>query len=331
MNLADPRKQQLQHWLTQQQGGEYQDIQLVSGDASFRRYFRIFAKQQSYIAVDAPPKFENAKRFIEVAESYRDCGLAVPEVLAVDCQQGFYLQEDLGDTLLADVLSQQNCRQYYQSALALLPAIQSCVATQSGALPGFDQALLEREFGLFSHWLCEVHLQLQLTKQELQCLHKVCGYLQQVFFCQPQVGVHRDYHSRNLLLDTPGRLRVIDFQDAVLGPVTYDAVSLLRDCYQMWPDSIVYALLQQHWQEHHQQHPWTDFKRWFDLTGVQRHIKASGIFCRLYHRDGKAGYLADIPRTLQHLLNVAERYPEFDQFVGFVKGRVLPALDKVNK
>lgn len=324
--MPDRRQQLLQQWL-EQQALKCHALTMISGDASFRRYFRFVSDGQSYIAVDAPPEFENTRRFVAVAQSYQQHGVNVPAIFAQDYAQGFYLQEDLGDRLLADELTALNCQKLYQQALQILPSIQGCVASNLGALPQFDLALLQRECHLFSHWLCEVHLQLHLSQAEQLLLQQTFAYIEKIFFAQPQVGVHRDFHSRNLLIDGQDQLRVIDFQDAVVGPVTYDAVSLLRDCYQMWADDVVEGLLQQHWQQHHSQHPWATFKHWFDITGMQRHIKASGIFCRLYHRDGKKGYLADIPRTLQHLVNVALRYPQFNAFVDFIQQRVITVLN----
>jgi hypothetical protein len=176
--------------------------------------------------------------------------------------------------------------------------------------------------------LLKVHLDLQLSDSEQATIKSTLDYLRTAFFAQPQVGVHRDYHSRNLMLLADDEIGIIDFQDAVIGPITYDAVSLLRDCYQTWPSALVYIWLKEWHTEYYSQYSWADFKYWFDLTGMQRHIKASGIFARLCHRDGKVAYLQDIPRTLQYLCDVGSQYEQCKQFAELVQHKIKPAAEQ---
>jgi aminoglycoside/choline kinase family phosphotransferase len=304
---------------------------MVSGDASFRRYFRFIDQGKSYIAVDAPPASEDSRAFASVAASYQQQGVPVPRIYAIDHKLGFYCLEDFGDRLFASALDPQGCHALYREALSHLPKIQSCISTEQGELPAFDEVLLSKEFALFSHWLLEVHLKLTLDTAEQAMLEQTFSFLQKNFFAQPQVGVHRDYHSRNLMLFSNDQIGIIDFQDAVVGPITYDAASLLRDCYQTWPAALVYTWLKPWHGEHYSQYPWPVFKRWFDLTGMQRHIKASGIFARLCHRDGKRAYLHDIPNTLEYLLEVGSQYPECSEFVQLIATKIKPAAEKACK
>lgn len=322
----DNRQTQLVAWLQQEIRNPF-DIKLISGDASFRRYFRVIQPDHTLIAVDAPPDKENSQPFLQVAEAYAAQGLPVPRVLAHDLQQGFYCQSDMGDTLFADVLTADNYMHWYQQAMAHLPAIAACTRTQGGALPAYDDALLAREFYLFSHWLLVVHLRLELSASEQQQLADCFAWIANEFKAQPQVGVHRDYHSRNLMILPDQRVGIIDFQDAVTGPVTYDLVSLLRDCYQKWPADGIRQLVTDFQRQYYPEYA-TDFQRWFDITGLQRHIKASGIFARLYHRDGKAGYLESIQPTLKYITDVGAHYPQVAYLVWLVKQKVLPGMQE---
>lgn len=323
----DSRQHALIEWINAQSEFSCQQLEIVSGDASFRRYFRFNHQGRSIIAVDAPPEFEDSHSFVDVAESYTEVGVPVPKVLAVDHTLGFYCLEDFGDRQFADGLSLENCQQRYSQALAHLPAIQQCISTRSGPLPRFDIPLLTSEFYLFSHWLVEIHLGLKLDDPDLSTMQEAFSFLQAEFLGQPQVGVHRDYHSRNLMILQDGGLGIIDFQDAVTGPVTYDVVSLLRDCYQTWPDELVSDILRDFHSQHFSQYSWQQFKHWFDLTGMQRHIKASGIFARLCHRDGKSAYLHDVPRTLDYLIHIGRNYSELEAFSKLVEQKIKPLVE----
>ena len=328
LNQQTLRQNQLIEWINRSTSLRCKKLLMVSGDASFRRYFRFNENGKSFIAVDAPPESEDSRKFAAVAEAYQQHGVSVPIIHAIDHDLGFYCLQDFGDNLFADALEPENCHFLYRDALSHVPAIQSCTNTALGALPSFDDALITTEFELFTHWLLKIHLDLQLSENEQTMIQQTLDFLRSVFFAQPQAGVHRDYHSRNLMLLADNEIGVIDFQDAVIGPITYDAVSLLRDCYQTWPSALVYIWLKEWHKEYYSQYSWSEFKRWFDLTGMQRHIKASGIFARLCHRDGKKGYLQDIPRTLQYLCDVGSQYNQCQQFAEFVKNKVKPAVEQ---
>ncbi|MCL4409874.1 MAG: phosphotransferase [Gammaproteobacteria bacterium] len=342
----DQRLRLLQPWL-QSQVSELAPkssfvVESLAGDASFRRYFRVVLhspsqsqQPDSLVLVDAPPP-ESLEPFVSLAIAYQEQGVRTPKILATDAELGVILLEDFGNRLFADNLSMATALPRYQTAIELLPQIMAVKQHRQGAIPDYDRALLQRENSLFTDWLLQEHLGLELSAAEQALWQQVNELLIENALAQPQLGVHRDYHSRNLmLLAEPlqgGRdLGVIDFQDAVRGPITYDLVSLLRDCYVVWPRDWVlarveeaYALLQSEGLidgVSRQQ-----FLRWFDLMGLQRHTKASGIFARLYHRDGKAGYLADVPRTVQYLVDVSADYPELADYHDWLKTRIQPAI-----
>lgn len=328
------REQALSAWLQNVLNNPNATIDLVSGDASFRRYFRVSGESKPLIAVDAPAPHEDCGLFLRVARAYQKQGIRVPQLIADDEQLGFMCLEDFGDQLLLAALTDDNKSTWYQCAIKPLIDIAKVTTTESGSLPPFDTAHIARENSLFTDWLLGTHLQLSLTDVEQQAIAQAFAALTENALAQPQVGVHRDYHARNIMLlrdgDDVAEVGVIDFQDAVLGPITYDLVSLLRDCYIEWPDEWVYQQLNA-WAEQAQAAgliPQVDEQtliRWFDLMGVQRHVKASGIFCRLCHRDGKQGYLNDVPRTLGYIARIAGKYEETRDFAEFVKQRVLPA------
>ena len=312
----------------------------VSGDASFRRYFRLATGAASYIAVDAPPAHENSRIFVQVATLMRGAGVSAPVVHAVDYDKGFLLLEDFGDSLYLGPLLQAQARgdseipeQLYQAAIEALVNLQRGVDVAE--LPAYDRQRLRAEMALFETWFCEAFLNLQLTTAERQCIDQAFVFLEDAALSQPQVAVHRDYHSRNLLvLDTPRYVPksspgIIDFQDAVAGPYTYDLVSMLRDCYICWNPAQV-----QHWARAYLQKVSThalfpaisdaQFFRDFDLMGLQRHLKVLGIFSRLCIRDKKPRYLADIPLVIRYFMDVSERYEELDSFHQWFSQTVLP-------
>ena len=307
------RLEQLNHWLQHDIGLPCYEIAPASSDASFRRYFRVTFDGESRIVMDAPPGQEDTRPFVAIARRLREIGLNVPEVLADDPGRGFLLLSDLGTQQYLAALDEGSVGRLYGDALGALVTLQAC-GPGAGELPPYDEALLLREMELFRDWYLGRHLGLTLGAAEQQVLDNAFRLLAATALAQPQVAVHRDYHSRNLMV-APHNPGILDFQDAVFGPVTYDLVSLLRDCYIAWPQALVeaWALGYQHLafdsgilRERDEER----FLRWFDLMGVQRHLKAIGIFARLNHRDGKAGYLKDIPRTLAYLQTVAGRYRE---------------------
>lgn len=311
--MAQTREAALQAWVEEVLGTPVAGLAPVSGDASFRRYFRAVEAGRSHIAVDAPPEHEDSRPFLGVAERLRSAGLHVPEVRAADLEQGFLLLSDLGDTLYLSELDAHSADRLYGAALEALLRMQAAPAE---GLPPYDAALLGREMGLFREWYLGRHLGWRPDAGEERALEDCFGRLAEEALAQPRVFVHRDYHSRNLMVADPNP-GIIDFQDAVHGPITYDLVSLLRDCYIAWPEERVAA-----WVADYQARaegagllepvPPATFRRWFDWMGVQRHLKAAGIFARLNHRDGKPGYLRDIPRTLGYIRQVCARYPELE-------------------
>ena len=293
------------------------DMRPASADASFRRYFRVTAGHQSLIAMDAPPDKGDMHSYVAIARRFHALGLNVPEVLEENHDLGFFLITDLGDQLYLQHLNDRTVERLYGDAMGALVVLQAGSYTQAAGkfLPDYDATLLQREMEIFREWYLGRHLGLKLTAGQQAALDETFTLLAHTALSQPRVWVHRDYHSRNLMLTDRNNPGILDFQDAVRGPVTYDLVSLLRDCYIAWPRERVEDWVKGYHELALQSGiPAGDddnrFLRWFDLMGVQRHLKATGIFARLNHRDGKPGYLSDIPRTLGYVQEVSARYPE---------------------
>lgn len=340
----DLRLQQLEQWLAGLFGARDFVVTTASADASFRRYFRVSRQGQTWIAMDAPPGKEDMGPYIRVSAMLVDVGVNAPEVLHRDDANGFLLNTDLGSrTYLADLDAGADAERLYRDAIDALVAIQARAGQHAAQLPPYDDALLRREMALFPEWFCSKHLGLQLSEAELEGIAKTFDTLVAEVLQQPRVFVHRDYHSRNLMVTdgvshdkgghgaNPG---ILDFQDAVLGPVTYDLVSLLRDSYVAWPSERIHA-----WIEYFRdtaQRSGVDvganpaqFQRWFDLMGLQRQLKVLGIFARLYHRDGKSGYLKDLPRTLSYVRQVVGNYSDLEFLTTFIEQRIVPAMAKL--
>ncbi|MCP4126376.1 MAG: phosphotransferase [Gammaproteobacteria bacterium] len=324
------RERLLREWLQAVVGLVDFSLEPASGDASFRRYFRATLPDgTTRIVMDAPPENEDCRPFVDVAGHLVELGLNVPVVYASDLERGFLLLSDLGSRHYLELLNQGEGERLYADALSALLVMQACGRKEE--LTEYSCELLLREMGLFREWLLGRHLELSLAEGEQQMLDEMFELLVDNALQQPQVFVHRDYHSRNLLATAPPNPGILDFQDAVMGPVTYDLVSLLKDCYISWPREQVrewvfgyYELALQSGvlrSEHED-----SFLRWFDLMGVQRHLKAAGIFARLNIRDGKPGYLQDIPRTLGYIVDLVPEYPELAPLARLVSARVLPAL-----
>lgn len=306
------RLQALQQWLGKQLGTESFELAPASSDASFRRYFRATFNGQHYIAMDAPPAHEDCRPFIRVAELFGAAGVHVPKVLAEDLQQGFLLLTDLGNSTYLSVLDEANAQDLYLAANAALVQIQ--LASTPSALPEYDRALLERELNLFPEWYVARHLSATLTAAQQETLHGVFERVLANNLGQPRVYVHRDYHSRNLMVSDPNP-GVLDFQDAVYGPITYDLASLYKDAYIRWDEERVLDWTIRYWEAARKARlpvslDFYEFYRDFEWMGVQRHIKVLGIFARLYHRDGKDGYLKDMPLVMDYLRKACERYTE---------------------
>ncbi len=325
------RYQNLVAWVQEVLGSSAFDIQPASNDASFRRYWRIYHDGVTRIIMDAPPDKEDCGPFIDISRRLLDTGLNAPEVLAVDLDNGFLLLTDLGQTLYLDCLSGDNVDRLYGDAIEGLLVMQRHARAED--LPPYDRDLLMREMMLFRDWLVARELNLELKSAQEEMLDTTFHWLADTALSQPRVFVHRDYHSRNLTYAQDINPGILDFQDAVLGPVTYDLVSLLRDCYVRWDPARVEAWVLAYHQRAREAGLLTgvtaaEFIRWFDLMGVQRHLKASGIFARLWHRDSKLGYLKDVPRTLNYILEVSPCYPELSPLYEFMRGQVMPALEQ---
>lgn len=289
--------------------------------------------------MDAPPQQEGMEPYIRIATMLVDVGVNAPRILQSNLQEGFLLNSDLGSTTyLAQLDAGGDADRLYEDAMAALVQIQANGQHHAQQLPLYDDALLRREMALFPEWFCGRHLQLSLNDADIRGMQQVFDVLTVEALAQPRVFVHRDYHSRNLMVGDGARHGanpgILDFQDAVYGPVTYDLVSLLRDCYVSWPNERVHE-----WVTRFREvaraagvdtgRDLATFLRWFDLMGVQRHLKAIGIFARLWHRDGKPGYLQDIPRTLNYVRVVSAAYPELQFLRELIDTRILPALNQL--
>ena len=303
----------------------------ASGDASFRRYFRVQSGADSWIAMDAPPGREDVRPFVEIAGYLRSMSLNAPDIVAGDADRGFLLMTDLGAKTYLQRLSEDPgaMQSLYADALDALLQMQSRGGAFQSRLPPYDETLLRSELALFHDWLCGRHLGIAWRRGDDADWQDVCDLLVDNALSQPTVFVHRDYHSRNLMVMERNNPGILDFQDAVEGPLTYDLVSLLKDCYiRLNTQTIERCLL-----DFIDARPTATaadparIRRWFDLTGVQRHLKAAGIFARLLHRDGKAGYLDDVPQTLAYIVEVAPRYPELAALQSLIESRCLPALE----
>lgn len=303
----------------------------MDGDAGFRRYFRFTHLNKDYIAVDAPIDYCNNEQFVYISNYLAELGIRVPKIHHYDKEYGYFCLEDLGKTLLADVLTPESVEAYYQSALSPLYLLSKAELSQV-ELPDYDAAFIHTELNIFTEWLLDKHLALTLTTQEQKLIAQTNEVLVASALEQPKVVMHRDYHSRNIMLSNLNDLAVIDFQDAVKGPITYDVVSLLRDCYVRWPTTLVNKIFDNFCEHVSQELTLSvskeQWRRWFDLMGMQRHIKASGIFARLNYRDGKTHYMKDIPLTLNYIVDVCKLYPELNDFGQFVERRVLSSFQQ---
>mgnify|MGYP003575521362 FL=1 len=331
MTKAEPdaRKLALTNWVTAHTPKDLHPIELqgLGNDASFRRYFR-YQNPSQWLAVDAPPATEDTAQFLAIAKLIAQQGVRAPRIAAADTSQGFLLVEDMGNHLFFNILTAGNADQLYRQAISTLLQLQRC-GDDASLIPRYDRALLRRELEIFSEWFVGKLLGYQLNASEQQLLETLFTQLEENALAQPQTFVHRDYHSRNLLLLDDQSLGVIDFQGALWGGVTYDLVSLLRDCYLRWPADTV-----KRWALDYRQQAIdagvipavseNDFLRWFDWLGMQRHIKVLGIFARLNIRDGKTGYLHDLPLVIRYTLEVAEQYTELRPFADWFKNTLLP-------
>lgn len=319
--MLDHRHNALQYWITQTLKNTSFELTPLAGDASFRRYFRVQLADRTLVAMDAPPDRENSRPFVAIATAFAQQGIQVPEILASDLNQGFILLSDFGDHLYLNLLNANNVDLLYEKALNVLPRIQACQQNITDwPLSHFNEAAIQRELALFPEWFLCKHLNFTTTASVEKLLTDTFSLLTQSAIEQPQLCVHRDYHSRNLLLLEDGGVGVLDFQDAVWGPITYDLVSILRDCYIAWPQQQVEKwALNFYEQINLKKHSQEQFLRWFDFMGIQRHVKVLGIFSRLCHRDNKPNYLNDLPRIMNYLLEACEKYSELKSFRNFLQ------------
>jgi hypothetical protein len=330
MDASDSRLALLRQWVTEDLGFAGAHIEPASADASFRRYFRLIRGEHSYIVMDAPPEKEAVAPFIGVAQSLLGIGLNVPVILARDPARGLLLLSDLGKRqYLTDLLAGRDVERLYGDALEALVRLQTRGGDAARALPPYDRAALVREMELLPEWFLGRHLGQPPTATERALLDRVFETLAQSALAQPAVFVHRDYHSRNLLITDEANPGILDFQDAVRGAVTYDVVSLLKDCYIAWPRERVIGWLRDYRERLKRAglDAGSDLLRRFDLMGLQRHIKVLGIFARLFYRDGKPGYLDDLPRVLAYTREAAALYPETAELAQYIAERIDPSFE----
>ncbi len=323
------RFKSLKHWLNDVLETSDFELKPVSEDASFRFYYRLLMESKAFIVMDAPPPQEDCEPFVRVTNILHACGVNAPTIHNIDLQQGFLLLDDFGDDLYLHKLDSSTADKLYSDAIETLVRMQALADVKG--LASYDESLLRREMQLFTEWLLGKHLNIELNDVQHNAIEAIFDLLVENALQQPQTFVHRDFHSRNLMLTAENNPGVIDYQDAVCGPISYDLVSLLKDCYIKWPRDKL--------------NQWTDFylnqlaekgseidreqfQRWFDLMGVQRHLKASGIFARLSHRDSKHSFLKDVPRTLSYIVDLKDDYKELAPLCLLIEELILPQLEE---
>lgn len=327
----DVRLEQLTQWVHSLPDWEHAILEPASADASFRRYFRARGTEGTAICMDAPPDKEDVTTFIDITHRLHQAGVHAPQLYAQNLLDGFLLLEDLGSTPYLSRLSAETVKDLYADALSTLMLLQQAEADN---LPLYDDQRLRAEMDLMPQWFLKTHLGLSEHEIPYDLINNTFNALVDSALEQPSVFVHRDYHSRNLMLTPKHNPGVIDYQDAVLGPATYDLVSLLRDCYIVWPQQQVEWWVDCYRKEAILQGviPPIDqptFMQWFDLMGVQRHIKVLGIFARLYHRDGKEAYLQDLPLVLSYVLKIGARHSETHELAQWLLEVATPHIGTV--
>jgi len=314
---SDPRFDQACTWLRQLDVDLQSDLHSVAGDASFRRYFRLRIDGKSRILMDSPPPLEDVRPFIEIDRRLREAGLHAPEITHADQSNGYLLLEDFGDDLYRDLLNEHSVHSFFPGLFDVLGKM--ALEVDARELPSFDDYKLRRDMNLFPDWYLGRHRSAMPRGQIDAVWDEFCTGIVDSALEQPQCFVHRDFHSCNLLETNDGRIGIIDFQDAVLGPVSYDLVSLIWDRYIRWPRVKI-----EYWMEEFRLQLGLDIKakqwmRYCDLMGLQRNIKIVGIFARLYYRDGKNGYIEMIPRFYEYVISTLRRYPEFSQVLNILE------------
>lgn len=323
------REQLIQTWITSVLGSDQFETHFLAGDASFRRYARIKLNNKKFMLMDAPPEKEDCGPFVTIDEFFDAHGVRVPHIIAKDLQQGFLLLEDFGDVLLSTLLNEQTVDDYYAQSFKQLIQLQSIAG--GGHFPDYSYEKLISEMELLTDWMLP-SLQIQPTAEESALIKRTFAILANAALAQPQVIVHRDFHSRNLMkIAGETELGVIDFQDAVIGADTYDLISITRDAYVQWNADRVYRWFKTFYdllpESAKQERDFEQFKKDADLMAIQRHIKILGIFVRLFERDGKSGYLKDLPRVMWYLLEESQPYAELQPFMQFIREKVMPAFE----
>ena len=325
------RRNQLAEWVISELSEdryiqETLPLKAIGGqNAGFRKYYRVMDPEGSLIAVDSPPETEDNKSFIDIAKFWNQQGIKVPKVYAIDLERGYLLLEDFGDHLLYDCLREGHEETWYRQSLVLLSQIQMLPST---GLPFYDESLLRDELSLYKQWFLQLLLGSQISSSEDQVINNLFDYLIKAALEQPKVAIHRDFHSRNLMLCADGELGVIDFQGAVYGPILYDLSSILKDCYYSIPTAKVEQLLIEYT---HNIPALASFSssqiiKWFDFVGMQRHFKCLGIFSRLWLRDGRASHLGDLSKTLDYITTTCRKYPEMQNHGLWLEKRIIPQL-----
>jgi aminoglycoside/choline kinase family phosphotransferase len=337
MSSPDERFNLVSDWVTHEQRLSPLRIEPASSDASFRRYFRVFTATGSYIVMDAPPGREDVRPYLNITVMLETAGVHVPRVYEWDTQRGLLLLEDLGTRQYLPALqSGGNADQLYRDALQSLADFQVKGRESAFELPPYDREVLVREMALMPEWFCARHLGMELNREQGEMLTAAFEFLVAEALVQPQVFVHRDYHSRNLMITRERNPGIIDFQDALRGPVGYDLVSLLKDCYISWPRARVEGWVRDYRLMMHKRGALSagtndaQMLRWFDVIGIQRHLKVLGIFCRLWYRDGKSGYLNDLPLTLQYVVDACGSFPQLAGLRDFLLEFAVPGLPPAN-
>ena len=306
--MDSTREQELTRWLSDK-GYDGSSLSILSADASFRQYYRVNKNNISYAVMDCPPEDESLDTFLKITDKLQQAKLNVPEIFDCDLTKGFLVITDFGDDLYSKKLNDETVYCLYTDALEAIVKMQTKV--DCTGLNDFDR-FYEDENNLFLDWFLKKHLKIELDSTSSSQINTEFNKINNILKSIPKTFVHRDYHSRNLLVTDLNNPGIIDYQDAVMGPVTYDLVSLLKDCYVTWNDGLVEDMLESFFTRMKSDtiNNISDFRYWFEITGLQRHIKAIGIFSRLNYRDGKSGYLQDIPRTYAYIDKVLNKYKE---------------------
>lgn len=316
------RENALKIWLEKTLSPSRFELMPLTGDASFRRYFRLHCDNMTRIVMDAPPATEALEPFLAVGNLLTNNGIRTPKIQALDKEQGFAILDDFGDLLLLNQLNPNNVDRLYLQAIDTLLLMNH---SETSTLPEFDKQFILYELAIFKEWFLQAYLKIELSTDEELLLDETFDWLSSKLLQQPQVFIHRDYHSRNIMVLANNDLGIIDFQDAMHGPITYDLVSLLKDCYIQWPREKIESWLQYFYEKEkliQQQYSLPDFIKAFDYCGLQRHLKVLGVFSRLFLRDNKPNYLKDLPLTLHYVMACLESDVELKPFYQFIQKKV---------